>query len=460
MKLTLKLSLAIVVSTFVVLAIQATIQLRWVAEIQQRENREELMALARSLAAGYESLQRHGGKQAAKEFLHHADTRRGNTHFLIEAGGRSGVTVAAGMLTVRVPLGSTRQLVASRALTDQREATEKLVWRQLTISALLLLGCAVVIVLIAARTVGRRVNALVAQANAVGDGSYEVSAARYGRDELGDLARTLDGMVARLAAARQTIRLERRTQTELLDQLRHADRLSTVGKLASSIAHEVGTPLNVIAGRASLISFQIPDDAAPELAEHARIIEEQARRIEQIIRQLLDFGRRAIALRPQELGELLRQARTVLEPLADDRKVVLTQQESGELSASVDSAKLLQVVTNLMINAIQAMPEGGRLTLGAETQHIEQPPERRARPGDYVVLRVQDEGVGMDASQIEKIFNPFFTTKAEGQGTGLGLSVSHGIVREHGGWIEVESTPGVGSTFSVYIPAHSDAPAD
>jgi two-component system NtrC family sensor kinase len=115
------------------------------------------------------------------------------------------------------------------------------------------------------------------------------------------------------------------------------------------------------------------------------------------------------------------------------------------------------VLTNLMMNSIHAMPEGGTITLRVDREHVEDPKDRHAAEGDFVKISVEDEGVGIAQDRLEDIFKAFFTTKKEGEGTGLGLSVCHGIVREHGGWIEVQSEVGQGSQFTIFLPERGNA---
>lgn len=451
MKLTVKLSLAFVLAAFTVLTIQAVIHVRAIAEAQRSEARDELKTLSRALVEAHAALRTQGGEDTATTFLRRANARRGGTRIEQRRGGPATTqAVAEDRIHVATKLSGGSTLWVSRSLSRIHGAVQGAVIHQLVISVGLLLIFAVIAVIVATRTLGLRVDALVSQTRAVGEGHYDVRNDDRSDDELGQLGRALDAMVERLGAARETIRGERRRHTALLEQLRHADRLSTVGKLASGIAHELGTPLNVISGRASLLAMTL--DEAHEAREHVAIIEQQATRIETIIRQLLDFGRREPALERQPIGALLDRAITALEPLADDHGVRLRRDGALDLEASVDSGKLLQVLTNLLVNGIQAMPEGGDLNVAAREVEVEQPHDRRARPGRYVEISVADQGVGIDAERLEQIFNPFFTTKEAGQGTGLGLSVSHGIVRDHGGWIEVDSTVGEGSTFRVLVP--------
>src|SRR5690606_12957663 len=134
-------------------------------------------------------------------------------------------------------------------------------------------------------------------------------------------------------------------------------------------------------------------------------------------------------------------------PIAEEREVEIERHIDPALRLDADRSKILQVLTNLVMNAIHAMPEGGVVRVHASRARVEAPPDRRARGGDFSQLSVIDQGVGMDAETLAHIFEPFFTTKQLGTGTGLGLSVCHGIVREHGGYIEVHSRPGEGTRF-------------
>jgi signal transduction histidine kinase len=146
-----------------------------------------------------------------------------------------------------------------------------------------------------------------------------------------------------------------------------------------------------------------------------------------------------------------------MEPLADKHNVSVVAADHLPIEADVDRGKVLQVLTNLMMNGIQAMPDGGTLRIHLREEHVEQPGDIHSTAGHYVCIEIEDEGVGITPEGIERIFEPFFTTKKEGEGTGLGLPVCHGIVREHGGWIAVESSPDVGSRFSVYLPKETDS---
>lgn len=305
--------------------------------------------------------------------------------------------------------------------------------------------CGAMAMIIGAFFVGRPVRRLVAKARRVGTGDLAGPLELTQRDELGVLAEEMNAMCDRLGQSQAEV-------VAATEQLRHADRLNTVGKLASGIAHELGTPLNVVSGRARMIASGDLD--AREVKESAETIVGQAQRMARIIRQLLDFARRRTAQKaPESLPELARRAVALLGPIADKRGVTLEVAEgAGPLRAEVDAVQLEQALTNLVVNGIQAMPKGGTVTVSVSRERARPPADHGGVEGDWVKIEVADQGVGMAPETKSHVFEPFFTTKPVGEGTGLGLSVTYGIVQEHGGWIDVASELGAGSRFRVYLP--------
>jgi signal transduction histidine kinase len=271
-------------------------------------------------------------------------------------------------------------------------------------------------------------------------------------DELAELAESLNQMCARLAESQTKIQQETAARIAALEQLRHSDRLQTIGRLASGIAHELGTPLNVVSGRAELIaSGKLPGD---EIGRSAVAIKTEAERMTRIIRQLLDFARASAPRKaPLDLGQLVGQTVDLLRPLADKHDVQLDFKSPGSPAvAQVDAAQMQQVLSNLVVNAIQAQPTGGRVELAVRSQQAVSPqlPDRGMQ--QCAAIEVRDQGVGIPPEHLPHIFEPFFSTKEVGEGTGLGLSIAYGIVQEHGGWIDVSSRPGEGSCFTIYLP--------
>jgi signal transduction histidine kinase len=303
--------------------------------------------------------------------------------------------------------------------------------------------------------VGRPIRHLCEQTRRVGAGDLSGRLAITQRDEIGELAREINHMCDRLAGANELAARETEARIAALDQLRHADRLKTVGQLASGVAHELGTPLNVISGRAKMVMQGAV--SGDELAKSTQVIAEQADRMTAIIRQLLDFARqRGPRLGICDLNAVTQKTIDLLAPLAQRRQVSLAfDPASDPVLAELDPNQIQQVLTNVTMNGIQATPVGGRVRLGIE-RGAAVPPDGAglaAETGVFVRVTVEDEGSGMPPEVVEHVFEPFFTTKGVGHGTGLGLSVAYGIVREHRGWIEVESAPGRGSRFAIYLRA-------
>ncbi len=351
--------------------------------------------------------------------------------------------------------------VAAVELRESRAAERRYIRRTvlqatLATSALVVLAGLVTLGLGMA-LVGRPVRQLVEHARKVGQGDLSARLALRQQDEIGTLAAEMNAMTERLGRARAELEAETQAKVSAVEQLRHADRLATIGRLSAGIAHEVGTPLNVITGYARLIVDDVP--AASPAREHAEIIGQQAHRVAAIVRQLLDFARpRPPAKAHHELGAIVARTVGMLDSIARKRGVQLERPAAigpaapAPVEVEVDDGQLQQVITNLVVNAIHASAPGQTVEIGIERGVGAPPPGHGGAPGPRVCVCVRDHGTGMDPEVQARIFDPFFTTKDVGEGTGLGLSVAHGIVREHGGWIEVSSAPGQGSTFRVCLP--------
>jgi signal transduction histidine kinase len=239
---------------------------------------------------------------------------------------------------------------------------------------------------------------------------------------------------------------DRQVRRATLEQLRQADRLGIVGQLAAGIAHELGTPLNVIVGHAELIDSEYPSRQA--LRRSSKAILAQAEKMARIIRGLLDFSRRGGAAKGDvDLDALVESAASLVRPIAAKNTVALdVRPASADVTVHGNRTELEQVLVNLMVNAIHAMPHGGSLRVQVRTE-----PRRGSSP-PMACIEVEDEGVGIPAENLPRIFDPFFTTKDVGSGTGLGLSISYGIVADHQGRIVASSVVGSGSRFSVMLP--------
>jgi two-component system cell cycle sensor histidine kinase/response regulator CckA len=237
-------------------------------------------------------------------------------------------------------------------------------------------------------------------------------------------------------------------------QLQQAQRLESVGRLAGGIAHDFNNILTAIIGFATLMRQELPD-SDPHLA-NVMAIEDAAERATSLVRQLLAFGRQQV-LRQEilDLGDLSRDLAPMLQRLIGEDVVVSVSRSAEPWPVEGDQTQLEQVIVNLAVNARDAMPTGGRLTIETrnvdlDAQYAETHPE--VTPGPHVMLAVTDTGTGIEPGTIAHIFEPFFTTKEAGRGTGLGLSTVYGIVRQSGGHIWVYSEPGRGATFRLYFP--------
>lgn len=327
--------------------------------------------------------------------------------------------------------------------------------------ATVLLVCALASLAMGTWLVGRPVQALVERARKIGQRDFSTSTgagsadapdtALRRRDELGQLARELQTASEALAASLAQTAAEAEARIRAIEQLRHSDRLATVGKLAAGIAHELGTPLSVVAGHAQMIAGgEVTGEAA--LAS-ARSIDAEVTRMGKIVRQLLDFARRkgpeGTACAP---GEVAARCASLLGVMAEKQGVRIEVEDCGEPAprALIDEDSLQQVLTNLMVNSIQAMPQGGRLEVAIARVRAAREPGTPPRP--CVELTVRDTGPGVPPEVQTHMFEPFVTTKAPGEGTGLGLAVVHGIVDDHGGWITVD-TGARGTALSLYLEA-------
>jgi signal transduction histidine kinase len=269
------------------------------------------------------------------------------------------------------------------------------------------------------------------------------------RAELSTLAGAFNQMATDLKKAQGRILQEAEARLELERSLKQSEKLAVVGQLASGLAHEIGTPLNIIGGRAELMQ-RMPDDQEG-MQKNLGIIIDQTKRVTKIIQELLGFARKKKPEQvPLSICTLLGTTLDLLDHQIQKQRVRVVKNLEGTLPSVIgDPNQLQQVFLNLILNAIQSMPEGGQLCLSAALKKITKEGFEGQRR--CMEICVEDTGGGMGKEVLENIFNPFFTTKEKG--TGLGLMVTQGIVQDHDGWIEVESEKGKGSIFKVYFPS-------
>lgn len=354
-----------------------------------------------------------------------------------------------------VPVDSTRPsaLEISQPMAPVHDYVRSTILRKVVLFLAFVTVGGLLVLWLGAVMVGRPVQSMVEQARRVGEGDLTArTGAEKHRDELAALAHGLNQMAEHLEVSRHRLQEETAQRIEMLEQLHHAERLATVGKLASGLAHELGTPLNVVSGRAQMIASENMDHA--EVVESATVIKDQVGRMTRIIRQLLDFARsRKPVKSAADLDDIANRAISVLAPVVEERGINLQHRSaSGATAVEVDHDQIHQVISNLVVNATQAMPRRGDINIIVCRERVSPPADHGGNEDDYACIKVIDSGIGIPAEDLPRVFTPFFTTKGIGEGTGLGLSISHGIVREHGGWMTVESTEGQGSCFSVYLP--------
>jgi two-component system NtrC family sensor kinase len=484
MRLTLKITIAVLLSVALLFSLHSYLSIRRErAELQERLSREA-RHLGQSLKVMLTEIWRMGGEQAAIGFLDTASLvsspvrvhwvwvdgqgsaryrpqvprdrltalNRGEAlSLLLES--RDGRDVLVTYLPVRTARGRLGAIELSEPLDELRGYVRESLRRSALLLAATIGSGLLLMAVLGSFWVNRPVRRLAEQAERIGTGDFSTAVTVSGRDELAGLAGTIDRMRSQLAESRAAEQAANEARLEALEKLRHTERLATLGRLSAGMAHELGTPLNVIAGRAKLIAGQ--QLTSEEAQRSARIIGEQAERMTAIMRQLLDFARRGQARKqPVELNGLIGGVVGLLAPTARKQAVELSWQAAPEpLTVDADPAQLQQVLLNLAMNGMQAMPDGGSLLLQLSRQEAAtRPGAEAAESGPLCTIRVEDRGGGIAPQDLPHIFDPFFTTKEVGQGTGLGLSIAYGIVEEHGGWIEVASTFGEGSVFTVFLP--------
>jgi signal transduction histidine kinase len=244
-------------------------------------------------------------------------------------------------------------------------------------------------------------------------------------------------------------------QLDLEERLLQARKMEAIGRLAEGVAHDFNNILTAICSYNDLLAAELEGNR--RLLEYTCEVQKAAERASSLTRQLLAFGRRH-STKPKllDLNETIAEIEQMLVRLIGDRVEIITHLATGLRPVSIDPAQMDQVLMNLAVNARDAMPEGGRLTI--ETANIELINTYRGRyvgvePGSYVMLSISDTGTGMDPETKSRVFEPFFTTKESEKGTGLGLPIVYGIVKQNGGEILVYSEPGKGTTMKLYFPA-------
>ena len=263
-------------------------------------------------------------------------------------------------------------------------------------------------------------------------------------------ARALEQTLAQRELAQERLR-------EREHELRQAQKMEAVGRLAGGVAHDFNNILQAITGYSDLASADVRPDQ-PELRDSIDRVKAAATLATALTGKLLAFSRQEVVEpREMDMTVVVEELTGMLRPLLGREVELVLELESSCTSVKADPGQLEQVVMNLVINARDAMPEGGRVTITVDTLDLTNPNgSLRVPPGRYVRLAVADNGMGMDEATVSSAFDPFFTTKEEGKGTGLGLATVYGIVTQSGGDVKIKSAPGEGTTFNVYLPCIDD----
>jgi len=248
-----------------------------------------------------------------------------------------------------------------------------------------------------------------------------------------------------------------RQHRKLEDQLRQSQKMEAVGQLAAGIAHDFNNILTVIVGNSGLLKLE--DNLTPEAHETITAIEQVSLRAANLVRQLLTFSRRqTFSPKPLDLNEVVHQTLRMLRRTLYEHIEIQVISLVERAPVLADAGMIEQMVTNLAVNARDAMPKGGQLLVRILAQEVTDGAcgKPAALPaGRHVCLEMRDTGCGMTPEVMKHIFEPFFTTKDVGKGSGLGLASVYGIVDRHEGWITVESEPDAGTTFRIYFPWHA-----
>lgn len=468
MRIAAKLTVVLSLVVLVVMTGLTGLRLHGEARIFEQEMRRDHHRMGRGLGAAIAEIWEDQGTNAAVELVDRANTREADTilrwvwldvptshphaprapvsalepvsdNDVAHWVDRDGVGTLYSYVPLPIPLDRPGALEISESLVHQREFIRQSLTRRVFTVLVVLLSSAAVVLGLGGLLVGRPAQQLIEAFRRIGDGDLNTRLALAQRDEFGEIATEMNAMCDRLADAQQKAETANQAKLIAVEQLRMADRLSTVGQLASGIAHELGTPLNVVGGRARMIATGEVTDA--EALDSARIISEQADRMTRIIRQLLDFARgRKPEKATEDLSDVIERSLALLQPMARKRSAELRFQRTTTIQAPIDSGQIQQVLMNLLVNGMDAMPHGGPIDVAIHCDD------------EHVAIAVTDAGEGIPEENRGRIFDPFFSTKGVGEGTGLGLAVSYGIVSEHGGRITVDTALGRGSTFTVWLP--------
>jgi signal transduction histidine kinase len=470
MRLARKLILSMVIGLTVVLSANAYYRVRRELAAFDEDMKQDHEVLAQVLEKAVTAVWTSDGRDAAMQLIASTKPPSNMLHIRWLNGENPPVaTVESNVLVTRVPIVIEEQVVGQVEISESRafagQYVRNTVLRSFALTLIAVLSVGALSTVLGIWFVGKPIEKLAKQAARIGAGDIDGQLVIRQHDEIGELATEMNAMCLRLLETRQALTAETEERQRAQDQLRHADRLATVGKLSSGIAHELGTPLGVALMRANMLASN--QSLNRETRDAAHIIGEQIDKITGIVRQLLDFARGRgttppgpqAQRNPADLPAIAQHVAAMLTPLAAKRNLLIEVVHNEELpKPPANPEQIEQVLVNLVVNAIHASERPGRITITLGAAEARTPadltPPVWCESGQpkYALISVKDEGVGIAPDILPRIFEPFFTTKHVGEGTGLGLSVAYGIIREHNGWIEVTSERSKGSCFSIYLP--------
>jgi signal transduction histidine kinase len=379
------------------------------------------------------------------------------------------LTVGAGRVLryiqpFRWPGGRTAAIEVRQTLDEMERAFRREIEERILSRLFILAAFVLSMVAITRWSIARPIHALIRGARAVGRGDLAQRIELPRRDEVWQLAREFNRMAANLQSAQEEIVRQAEERLRLEQEVQQAQKLAALGMLAAEVAHEIGTPLNVISGRAEVLERAVPPEH-PE-RRHLDLILKQTERIRDTIRALLDYARpRRPAPRQEAVAPIVARVADLLLGRCRAKAVRIQLELPAHLPPVLaDADHLQQLFLNLLGNAVDASPRGGTIRVAAGPEPTLPPDGRSAiirgkAEGPCLAIHIVDEGGGIPAEQLDHVFQPFFSTKERGHGTGMGLAIVEEIVRAHRGEVEILSIPGRGTEAIVRLPLAEAAAA-
>lgn len=354
-------------------------------------------------------------------------------------------------IPVNLQINRTGLIEISEPLINLYQYIYSTIIRSILLIISLLIIFIIVVVSFGYRYLGKPLSLLIDKTKKIGSGDLTESMILKRKDELYELNQALNIMCHQLSEAREALRTESENRINMLKKLHHTERLATIGQLSAGIAHELGTPLNIISGIPQLIMKQKGIDK--KTIDHCQSILKEAKYMSNIIQQLLDFSRpktkRKIMV---NILHLIKQNIDMLRSNVPDKIKIRILASDDNILIYMDQSQIQQVLINILMNAIQAMPNGGNIDIDFKKIKFHHPSKLKNIKKDFLKISIKDEGEGIPKNNIKYIFDPFFTTKDIGKGTGLGLSIVYSIIKDNGGLIDVISKEKKGSQFLIYLP--------